>query len=805
MRFLEPLARDIRHACRLLRNRPLFAIVAVTTMGVGLAATTLVFAVVNAFFFKGAQGTDIPGLGGIALGTGGELELASFREYETFASEVTSLDVAAATRVPVSYRTSDGVETLWTLVVSRNYPDLIGARGSFGSFARSGPSAIISTRFWRDRLGRAPLGGLTIIVNSVDVAVVGVMPDDHRDPGGFYDPALWLRLEDWDALRLPARARLPTSRILALPARLRGSATAALARQQVAAVGREMGRVWPETNAERTARFAMFGESNSEIQSEMRALTAVSAVAMAMVALILLVAVFNFAGLLLARAVDRQREMSIRAAVGAARWQIVRQLVVESLVVALLGGLVALLVSWWSEPLLGFFAISAPIPQRLHVAPDRTVLGFIAVALAGCGVLAGLIPARRAMRLGAAGAAGATALISGRDRSALRTLIVALQIAGATLLLTMAAVFVHQAYVARGVDVGFERERAVLIELDPAAHGFEGARAEQIVSEVQTSLRTLPGVSGAVVTDRLPFYVGFPARVEVSVDGTACAADNCPEVGTYHVGPGYFRALNIPLRRGRELESGPGDRSSVVISETMARRFAASGDLLGRWITVGAEGRRLQVIGVAADVLHRGLRERPEPYLYLPIESSTFAAPVTVVIATDGPPEPVAARVRERIGGVAPDLPIRTLQTMRQRLDDRARRGEALIAQFFSTCGALALFLSAVGLGGTVWYAVEQRQREFGVRAAIGAEPAWLRRLVLRDGLTLALPGIVVGMLGGLGLLRIMASYASGIQIGGPLPYALAALLQLTIVLAASALPGRRAASADPLTTLRAD
>jgi predicted permease len=800
MRMFEALARDVRHACRLLRNRPLFAVVAVTTMGVGLAATTLVFAVVNAFFIKGAQGSDIPGLGGIALSSGSEPELASFREYEAFASEVTSLDVSAAARVPVSYRTGDGVETLWSLVVSRNYLDLIEARRSFGSSTRAAPSALVSTRFWRDRLGRAPLGGLTLVINSVDVAVVGVMPDDHRDPGGFYDPALWLLLEDWDALRLSRRGREPASRIFGLPARLRASATPALAQREVAAVALEMQRRWPETNAGRTARFASFGESSSEMQ----ALTAVSAGAMSMVALVLLVAVFNFTGLLLARAVDRQHEMSIRTAVGAGTWQIVRQLVVESVVIAMLGGVVALAVSWWSEPLLAFFAVPTPIPQRLHVAPDRTVIGFIAVALAGCGVLAGLIPARRSLRLGAAGVAAATALVSGRDRSGLRTIVVALQLAAATLLLTMAAVLVHGAYEARGVDVGFERQRAVLIEVDPATYGFEGARAEQVVGDVVKALRALPDVRDVVVTDRMPFYVGFPARLEVSADGGPCASVDCPEVGAYRVGPGYFRALNIPIRRGREF--GPvADAGAVVISETMARRFASSGDLLGQWIAVGSEGRRMQVIGVAADILHRSLSERPEPYIYLPIEPSTFDAPVTVVAATAGQPDVLLPAIRKRIGEVARDLPIRSLQTMAQRLDDRARRGEAFIALFFATCGVLAVFLSAVGLGGSVWYAVEQRRREFGVRAAIGAEPTMLGRLVVRDGLMLAVPGIVVGLLGALGLLRIMTSYASGIDTGGPVPYVLAGLTQLTIVLVASAIPGRRAALADPLRILRAD
>jgi predicted permease len=804
MRHIETLARDIRQGWRALRRRPMFALVAVMTIGIGLAATTLAFAVVNAFFIKGAQGTDIPGVGWIAMGTGSEPEPATLREFEVFASDVPSLEVAAAARVPVSHQTETGAETLWSLVVSRNYFTLIEARAGRGRLFDAGttdtPAAIVSARFWRERLERAPLAGLTLTINGVDVAVVGVMPDDHRDPGGFYDPSAWLRLEDWEVLRLPRRGR-ESAALLGLPARLRGSATPALAQQELAAVVAEIGRTGPSTTAGRRARFVLFGETNNEMQ----ALAAVSGAALVMVALVLLIAVFNVAGLLLARAVDRQREMSLRAALGAGRLQILRQLVAESLVIASCGGIVALIASWWSEPLLGYFAVPAPIPQRLDVTLDRTVIAFIAAALVACGVTAGLIPARRAMRLGAAGVMSASALLSGRDRSRLRTAVVALQIAGATLLLTAAAVFVEGARSAGAAAVGFERERAVLLELDPAAHGFEGDQAARIVADVQTSLRAVPGVKDVTVADRLPFYVGVPARVEVSVDGASCAIQECPAVGSYRVGPAYFRTLGIPLRRGREFESRAAEADAVVISDTMARRFSASGDLLDRWIAVGREGRRVQVIGVAADVLHRGLKERPEPYLYLPIDAAAFEAPVTVVMATEQPPDALLAPVRERVHAVDRGLPIRSLQTMSQRLDDRARRGEAMIARFFGTCGALALFLSVVGLGGSVSYAVEQRRREFGVRAAIGAEPGMLRRLVLRDGLALALPGIAVGLIGAVGMMRVIGSWLSGIDTGGPGPYVVAALLQLLIVLGAAAIPGRRAARANPLAVLRAD
>jgi predicted lysophospholipase L1 biosynthesis ABC-type transport system permease subunit len=213
----------------------------------------------------------------------------------------------------------------------------------------------------------------------------------------------------------------------------------------------------------------------------------------------------------------------------------------------------------------------------------------------------------------------------------------------------------------------------------------------------------------------------------------------------------------------------------------------------------------MRVIGIAADVKHRGLNERPEPYLYLPMEGTTFQSPVTVVVATAGSPDSLLAGVRERVRAVEPELPIRTLETMTQRLDDRARRGEAMIARFFATCGSLALFLSAIGLGGSVWYSVEQRRREFGVRAAIGAEPGMLTRLVIRDGLSLAVPGIAVGLLAGAALMRGIGSIISGIDTTSPVPYFLTAVLQFAIVFAASALPGRRAGRANPLAILRAD
>jgi predicted permease len=802
MHRLETIARDLRYACRSLTRRPGFAAIAVITLALGFGTMTVAFSAVNAFFLAGppikAEGTGLIEVSDGAPETGG----ASFRELDAFTRDVPALDIAAQTMVTLSRRRNDTAAIVWGLAVTDNYFDTIDVQAATGR-TLSGVTelaAVVSDRFWREELASPSLTGLTVGLNGIDVPIVGVLPRDFR--AGFYDADVWVRAGDWDALQLPARIRRPDNFSLTLLARLRPEATAAAANSQLQLAARELATAWPATNARRTARFVPFENSDN---SERRALAIAALMAMTMIGIVLLIALFNVAGLLLAQAVDREREMALRGAIGASRARLTQQLVVESLVIAALGGGLVFVVSMWSNTLLATFAPDAPMPQRIDVTPDWTVAAFTGALMVLCGVCSGLVPARRATSLVVASVMAPTTVIGTARTGRLRAGVVSMQVAGATLLLTLAALLTRSALATASMPLGFESNQQIILEIDPASHGYSEVAAQRFVTDALSTLGAQPGVVSATVVDRVPFYVGFPRRLEISTDGRSCAVDTCPIAASYRVGPDYFRTLNIPLRRGRELGGSLADAESAVISETMARSFWPSGDPVGQWIAVGDEGRRVHVVGIARDTVHRVVGERPEPYLYLPFNPGAYSEPLAIVLRTAGDPGPLLRTVADRMRELDSALPIYRLRTMQQRIDARAQGGGLIVVRFFAICGGLALFLSIVGLAGTLAYSVRQRVREFGIRAAIGAAPADQTRLVMRDVLRMALPGIAIGLFGALLLSWLVRSRVSGVDFNSPLTYAIVGLGQLAIALAAAAIPGRRASRADPLAALRAD
>jgi putative ABC transport system permease protein len=798
---LETILRDVRYAWRLVARHPGFAAASILTLAIGLGTMTVAFSAVNAFFIRSppieGAGAGLVMVSGSAPEGGG----ASFLELEAFTRDVSALDICAQTIVTLSHRQGDVAGIAWGLAVTDNYFDMLGVTAAAGrTFARGDAvSAVISDRFWRRTLSGASLAGLSVRLNGVDVPVVGVLSRDFR--AGFYDPDVWVRIADWDALRLPLRSRRPDAPTFTLFGRLRSDATAALANRQLQLASSELARAWPKTNVRRTASFVTFEEGLPEL----RALATVAVTAMSMIAVVLLIAVFNVMGLLLSRAVDRQREMSLRGALGATRGRLSQQLVTESLVLAAIAAGLALLVSRWSNQLLGAFAPEAPIPQRLDVTPDWTVAIFTSVLMIGCGVAAGLLPARRAtsLAIAAAMAPGAGPRVAGAGR--LRASVVSLQMAGATLLLAFAALLLRTAVLTAQVDVGFDVERTLVLEIDPASHGYAESAAHRFIADAVAALRALPGVTSASVTDRVPFYVGFPVRLEVSLDGQSCGPEPCPTAGSYRVGADYFRTLRIPVTRGREFTDSGADGQSAIVSETMARRFWSSGDPLGQWVSLGVERQRVQVVGVAADIVHRSVNEVREPYIYLPFDAAAAALPVAIVLRTTRDPELLLATVREQVRRMDPGLPIYSLRTMRQRLDAREQSGALIVTRFFALCGGLALVLSIVGLGGSVSYSVRRRSREFAIHAAIGASPFDIARHVIGGGLRMTVPGICVGLFSAVMLSRLASGQLRNLNLDSPLTVVAVAVLQLLIAIAACAVPSYRASLSNPLGALRSE
>jgi predicted permease len=803
MQTLEAIYGDVRRACRTLTRRPGFAAVAVLTLAIGLATMTVAFSAVNAFFLTVAPVSSI-GAGLITItGDTPESSGASFRELDAFTREVPALEIGAQSIVTLSHGRGDTTAIAWGLAVTDNYFDVLGVAAAVGrTFTGAGElSAVVSDRFWRERLAEASLTGLNVRFNRVDVPIIGVLPRDFR--AGLYDAEVWVRIADWEALRLPARNRRFDATALNLVARLRPDAPDALADRQLQRVMSELTKARPEASR-RTAAFVPFVNGVPDLP-ELRMLGVVAAAAMTMIGIVLLIALFNVVGLLLAQAVDREREMSLRGALGASRGRLTQQLVTESIVIATIAGTLALLVSQWSGDVLATFAPEAPMPQRLDVTPDWTVAVFTAVLMMMCGVGAGVLSARRATHLGIAAALAPSTVIGGARTGRLRAGVVSIQVAGATLLLTLTALFVRNAVLMATVDVGFETERAIVLEIDPAAHGYAEPAAQRFVADAADRLGALPGVVSVTVMDRVPFYVGFPERLEVSIDGRSCAREECPTAGSYRIGRDYFATMNIPLRSGRELDDSSADERFVVISETMARRFWPGTDAVGQSLTVGADQRRVEVVGVAADVTHRAVGEQPEPYLYFPIDQSAYANPVSLVLRTAGSSEPFLRAVSETMRAMDPSLPIYRLRTMQQRLEARQQAGTLIIVKFFGICGGLALFLSIVGLAGTIAYSVKQRSREFGIRAALGSAPADLRRLVARGAFQMAAPGVAAGLFGALLLAWLIEGTLTGLDLDSPMMFAAVGVLQLAVAMAAAAVPAFRASRANALDALRVE
>jgi predicted permease len=803
---MSALLQDLRLALRQLRRRPAFTATAVLTLVIGMGVNAVAFSVVNGLIFKGFATKAAPGVGRIATTPAGdEIGYASLQEYERFAEATRgSLDAAAEGRLSMAWRHDGATETAWVLFVSRNYfsmvtADVIAGQLHVEPVPGGSPSVVIGERFWRERLAARSMAGLTLRLNNVEVNVAGVVPESFTGPAGLYSPDVWLPLDELGLFATSPALRNRDTRWLFLLGRPQDGATVAQVQGQLNTAAGLMARDWPETHKTRGVRFRMLSEGNSEL----RALSTAATVAMGIIGLILLLACFNVANLLLARAVEREREMGIRTALGAARWRLTRLVVTEGCVLAAMSGVLALVLAWWTQSLVSAFAIPIEEPQHVDLTPDLTVVGFILALVFVAGVLPGLWPAMAAARVNvvrALGSQGANT-VSGRP-SPLRRSLVGVQIAGSTTFLAVAALLI-QSYARLSVaKLGFARHELVVAEFEPASHGYTADRAERYVDALLERVRALPGVTDVAVADHAPFFIGMDRQTAVAPAGGTCEGDSCPKYPTYSVGAGYFRTMGIVMKEGREFEPGRS-AAGAVVNEAFAQKQWPNGGGLGNTLRIGTEGRLLTVVGITGQTRTRGLgRERPA--LFLPIDAARFEGALTVVARTSGAPAPLVRAFIDTARAVDPNVSMLSVKTMDQRMAVQLWPFRTL-SWTFSICGALAIVLATVGLSGVVIHAVSRRMREFGVRVSVGATPRHLVVDVLRGSAGLLLPGLLAGLLIAAGAVRLTQSVFVGVNVLNPLIYLEVALAQIAIVIVACIAPALRAARVDPLIALRAD
>ena len=801
---MDTLRLDLKYATRALLGRPGFSALAVLTLALGIGVNTVAFSALNALIYKPTSFSGAASLGWI-LGREGAsgADPVSLPDYQHFASSSRSFEtIAAEGRLPLSLRREGAAEQVWSLVVSANYLAMLGVRPERGrlytteDLRASEIPAIASHRFWTRKLGGGEsVAGRTVTLNGRHVSIVGVLPDDFQGPGGLFEPDLWIPLERLDAFGVRRELLTGAATWLTMVGRLRDGVTTPQAQAELDGLSARLSADFPDTHQGRSVRFVPMKEGHPDVQG----LAPVMWIALAVVGLVLLIACFNVTSLLLARASERRREIGVRSALGASRARVLRQLIVESLLLAAASGVASLIVAAWSADLLSAFSLPAPIPQRLHIGIDLRLVGFVAAMVAVAGILPALVPALNATRADLL-ASLRTDSASAGTRSRTRNTFVVAQIAGSTLFLASALLFARSYVNRTSTDPGFDTGHTLVLELTPSTYGYDSARSRALMTALVERVRTLPGVSTAALADRVPFYVGYPREVTVSA-GSECGDPSCRTAIRYDVGPEHFAALGVRVVAGREFTDVNAGAAAVISAATAARLWPGR-EAVGQWLRLGPDQDQVQVIGVVADITHRSLGEPPRSCIYLPLETGAFAGRISMVARVAGEPAAFVAPVQAQLLALDPSLPPGTVQTMEQRMEMPLWPARTL-AGFFLICGALSVTLATVGLFGVTYCAVSQRTREFGIRAALGATPRAVIRLVLRDGLMLAVPGIAIGACGALAAGRIAASFLYGVSPSDPATFASAAGVQLLVALLACALPAARAAASDPIRALR--
>jgi putative ABC transport system permease protein len=575
--------------------------------------------------------------------------------------------------------------------------------------------------------------------------------------------------------------------------------TAAQAEADLRGIMARLAAAYPASNSERSAVFRPVTEGVPEL----RTIARLSWVGLGVVGIVLLIACFNVAGLLLARTAERRREIGVRTALGAGRGRIVRQLITEGAILAVVSGAASLLLAAWSAELLSAFSLPSPIPQRLHIGVDKYLIGFTLALVAIAGVAPALVPALQITRADVVRAIRGDSP-GGGNPSRLRNAFVVVQVAGSTLFLAAALLFVRSFMNSARFEPGFDTEHTLVLELNPPAYGYDAVRSQRFFDQLLERVAHLPGIDHAALADRAPFSVGFPKVLDVGREDEDCSRMTCRTATEFGVSPGHFAAFGLPLIAGRDLteQEYRAGAAVAVITESMATALWPGETAAGRWIRMGRTGRLAQVIGVVAEI-RDPFTHTPRWYLYRPLRPSEFDQRVAIVMHTPGEPSALIAQVQAQIQALAAELPaVGAVATTRERMKLQLWPSRT-VAGFLLICGTLALTLATVGLFGVTFYTVSQRTREFGVRIALGATARNVMSLVVREGLILSLPGVVLGIAGALVAMRLVSRALFGVGPADPGTYTATAAVQLLVAVAACILPAYRASKGDPMVSLR--
>jgi putative ABC transport system permease protein len=811
---METLLQDLRYGVRTLAKTPGFSAIAVLTLALGIGANSAIFSVVNAVLLAPLPFDEPERLVMVGEYDTSEAEGDSNMSYLNFVDfreqNRTFDDIAAYNRAGFSVTIGEEPERVegalvsWTLFQTLQVQPIAG-RAFLPEEDKKGapPVVVISHGLWQRRFGGDPgVVGRALVVEGKQATVVGVMPAGFQFPVGT-DPAdMWAPLAT-NSLFADSRG----AHFLDAVGRLERGVTVDQAKADLDAISAALEQQYPDSNIGYRSRVVPLHEA---LVGDVRAALLVL---LGAVGFVLLIACVNVANLLLARALSRQKEIAIRSALGASRWRVARQLLTESLLLALVGGALGLAVAAWGADALAAL-VADEIPRAAEIGLDGRVVGFTFGVAALTGVVFGLAPALRLARadLNETLKDGSRATTEGVRHNRVRSALVVAEVVFSVVLLAGAGLMIRSLVGLLSVDTGFTARNVVTMDLTVPEAAFEDDPffAGTFYRQALDRIASIPGIRSAAVTSTLPLS-GNAIGIGYFIEGkTPTAEGERPSAPYDAVSPGYFRTMGIPVLRGRDFT--PQDTKEgqpvIIISEALARRYWSDEDPVGKRMTIGysaGEGQPAsrEIVGVVGNIKHQGLEHGADVAMYTPFAQTPWPFG-TVVVAAEADPAGVVAAIRKEVMAVNRSQAVFNIRPMSEvvsRSVSEPRLYMALLAAF----AGLALLLTAVGIYGVMAYSVSRRTHEIGIRMALGARPGDVLRLVVRQGMGLVLAGVAVGLVAAVAATKSMESLLFGVSAGDPLTLASVALLLVLVAFLAVLVPARRAAGLDPMIALRLD
>lgn len=822
---MEKLLQDIRYSLRIMARSPSFVAAAAISLALGIGPNTMVFGLVNALLLKPLPVDKPEQL--VRIFRSDErspYHSNSYPDYLEYRDRQQSLSgLAASRRMMMSLNIEGQPEVVAGAVVSNNFFSVLGVRPVLGAAfipesdqtRERNPAVIISYGLWQRQFAAASaVLGRTLKLNGYSFVVVGIAPKGFIGIDVPFATDLWVPIEMYPMLTPNGRRALdPISgrgeTWLDLVGRLKPGVSLGQARSGLNVISAQIDSAYPDRiRGKRVNTLVPLGNAQPRVRTSMQSF---AALLMVMVGLVWLIVCANVANLMLTRAAERRREIAVRLAIGAGRWRLVRQLLTESIALALTGGVLGVLLAYWASGLLLTFKPPVSIPITVDLSLDWRVLGFSLLASLLTGIVFGLAPALKISRPDLVPALKAEASSFGyRARGArLHGLFIVAQIALSLVLLIGAGLLFRSMRNAYRTDPGFEMKNLLLLSSDLNLRGYTESEGRRYYQRLIEHVKTIPGMRSASLTSVFPLSL-VSSEAPVVIEGRESQPGGVTMVGAINVAPGYFETMGIPLIRGREFsfhdaETGPG---VVIINQTMANRFWPGEDPIGKRINFDPDNPQSpssEIVGIARDSKFESLGESPQPFVYMSI-IQVYSPSITLVARAESDPETMLTTMRREAQSLDGDLPIFDVKTITTHL--ATTLFPLKTASFLvGLLGALAMLLAEVGLYGVVACSVALRTREFGIRIALGARSIQVLMPVLTQGAVLAMIGIGIGLGLALAAARILSSLGLlyGISAADPLTFFGVSLLLVSVAILASYLPARRATRIDPVAALRHD